>query len=510
MHLRSLLALSITLLFACSDAPSETPSVSIQEHSLSASGEHGLSPWFAVELSETAMLSLVATSATTGESTEWRSSAAAITHAAMLPLTADDTFSIAIRPDNGEETVVEWSTDPLPADFPPIEVVVANPGAGGFTLFDLYRWIPETDTGWGMIIIVDDQGRPVWWFRADHNIQDVGVSRRGSIIYGDGEDGGFEIDWDGQVLEEWTSESVDGAPIHHEFHETVDDTLLFLTTEVMTLDDYPDPQGGEEPITVHMVGDVAVEMTRDGEVLHSHSTFDFLDPYEDVGFDSFFSYWDWFYAEQYGATADWTHCNSIIHDPHDDTLILSSRHLEGLIKIDRQTGERIWFLSSMGDLSMVGDGTWLSHQHSPFVIGPNRYLIYDNGNRPENGEPGSRAVVLEVDPEAMTVSQIWEYRGTETYVAPFVGDADLTPSGTVLITDGGLVGDFELSPLDPANHKMARIREVTFDEDKELVFEIRVSDSSEGERIGYMIYRSDRLQQLGPPRGSDADRQQRN
>ena len=61
-------------------------------------------------------------------------------------------------------------TDPLPEDFPPLEVTVSRPERmePGATLLNVYRWDEEgRDDGFGLLVAVDASGEIVWYYRAD-------------------------------------------------------------------------------------------------------------------------------------------------------------------------------------------------------------------------------------------------------------------------------------------------------------------------------------------------------
>ena len=168
-----------------------------------------------------------------------------------------------------------------------------------------------------------------------------------------------------------------------------------------------------------------------------------------------------------------------------------------MIKIDRGTGELLWRFGEEGDFTMLGDGEWQFHQHSPELLENGNILLYDNGNARstlEEGEiPFSRVVEFNLDEEEMTVEQVWEYRGEEPYFCPFLGDANRLENGNILITDGTFVSDPELHELDPANHKSMRIVEVTYEDHPRKVFELRIDDTSGLFSTGYTAYRAVRI-----------------
>ena len=86
-----------------------------------------------------------------------------------------------------------------------------------------------------------------------------------------------------------------------------------------------------------------VEFTADGTVVREHDFFDIIDPYRiGYGLDAPF----WTKAEVVPGGCDWTHANGLIHDPSDDSFIVTIRHQDCAIKIDRQTGALKWILGT--------------------------------------------------------------------------------------------------------------------------------------------------------------------
>jgi hypothetical protein len=143
-------------------------------------------------------------------------------------------------------------------------------------------------------------------------------------------------------------------------------------------------------------------------------------------------------------------------------------------------------------LTTVGDDfEWQWCQHQPMLL-PDQdnnpstldILLLDNGQNKSFSEESavdatenySRAVQYRIDPEAMTVQQIWEYgkeRGVECY-ATYLGDANYEPlTGNRLITFGGqLSADVASDRCDSGRcvgEIITRSRVVEVTEDREVV-----------------------------------------
>ncbi|MFT4705337.1 MAG: hypothetical protein ACI81R_003045 [Bradymonadia bacterium] len=415
----------------------------------------------------------------------------------------------ATTEDGGSDSVERpFTTAELPDDLPTIMVNVSQPDrmAAGYTLFSVFRWLPDADSGWGYLLAVDNSGEVVWFYRADHRIQDARLLANGTIIYDSNDEAAYRIDLSGNVLENWTDDVLGIGALHHEMFPLPNGNYATLGAEVM--EDFGPYLQGDSEVVYDVVGDLIVEFTPAGEVVHRYSLFDIFDPLTDR--TDLFNTTSWDTHFELEGSKDWSHGNAIIHDPSDDTFIISLRHMHALVKIDRTTGDLVWRMGpgQFGDFSLAGDAAWQYAQHAPEITGENRILLFDNGNaRPIGGgeTPYTRAVEFEyiapTESARGSVTQRWEYRAdeSESHYAPFLGDADLI-GDTVLITEGGLTSDASLTVGDAANIKSARIREVTYTDAPEVVFEIVLSADPEagiGEPTGYSVYRSERISTLG-------------
>jgi arylsulfate sulfotransferase len=141
---------------------------------------------------------------------------------------------------------------------------------------------------------------------------------------------------------------------------------------------------------------------------------------------------------------------------------------------------------------------------------PNRILLFDNGNERSYDDPllpvenYSRIVEYQIDPEAGTVRQIWQYgkeRGSELF-APFIGDADYLPNGNRLACFGGITRDLEGRPMelfDFENDKVnmmkvsAHIIELTGETPARVVREVVLADDDASTYEGYRSYRAEKM-----------------
>jgi hypothetical protein len=217
---------------------------------------------------------------------------------------------------------------------------------------------------------------------------------------------------------------------------------------------------------------------------------------------------------------DWAHANAVDYNPNDDSIIVSVRNQDAIIKFSRSTGNLRWILANHNNwpetlqpflLTPVGASfEWQYHSHASMSTPSGTLLLFDNGNSrasPFDGrdrltasENYSRAVEYEIDEDNMEVRQIWEYgsQAEPIYYAPSVGDADpMSITGNVLITFGNTnYVDGAHSNAIGMGSSHTRIVEVDHSTPADKVFEVAIYNSTY--RSWLNVYRSERIPDLYP------------
>ncbi|HEY2511400.1 MAG TPA: aryl-sulfate sulfotransferase [Polyangiaceae bacterium] len=81
-----------------------------------------------------------------------------------------------------------------------------------------------------------------------------------------------------------------------------------------------------------------------------------------------------------GVVSDYLHLNALAIDPVDQNLVLSLRHANAVLKVDRTTGNILWTLGGAeDDFGLTGDEVF-SHQHHVHFESDGSLVIFDNGN----------------------------------------------------------------------------------------------------------------------------------
>lgn len=348
----------------------------------------------------------------------------------LMPDAAHD-VAVDATEDGGatDSTSVSFDTLPPLAGFEG-QFDVAGPGTTSTStrLFDQFRLDVQS------LFVIDPDGRTRWHVPMMSAQPGPYAVITGAQILDDGavryiqDHALVTVDELGVEVDVTTAEDLGLPGLHH-------DVIMLPNGNMMVLSfAFQDVYYADDDATYDVGGDLIAELSPDGEVVWTWSTFDHLDPQRRRdGFDGPFPITN----PDTGMNAkDWTHGNGIVYEPDTDTILFCMRNQDWIIRIDHQSGDVVWRLGDGGDFALMG-GTWFFHQHSPQWQPDGSLLLYDNGN----GNPGlppaqerSRPVRYALDEVAMTATQVWE-ETNERFISAGGGDADLLDNGNILVTD---------------------------------------------------------------------------
>jgi hypothetical protein len=106
--------------------------------------------------------------------------------------------------------------------------------------------------------------------------------------------------------------------------------------------------------------------------------------------------------------------------------------MDEITKIDRKSGAIIWrWGGKHNQFTFANDSIGFSHQHCIRVLPNGHYLLFDNGNF--HTPNFSRAVEYVIDAEAMTATEVWEYRHSPDLYTFAMGSVQRLENGNTLI-----------------------------------------------------------------------------
>jgi arylsulfate sulfotransferase len=301
---------------------------------------------------------------------------------------------------------------------------------------------------------------------------------------------------------------IDVPLTHHRVNFFPNGNLLLLSAEQRELSDWPErdddpnaPRG-----TGRVIGDVVLEVTPSGDIVKRWHLFDLLDP-ERLSYGSCSDYW---HGLGFPGSNDWCHANAVTYDASDDSILVSLRTQDCIIKFSRATGALKWILGDPGNwrapwadklLKPEGDLEWQYHQHDCSVTPTGTILCFDNGNNravpfaeklpaPENY---SRIVEFAVDEDAMTVRQVWSWgkeQDDRLYGCYQGGAYRLPQTGNTFMNFGG-VCTIDGVPTNRNHDGFCRARLIEVTPENEIVFDMWIDGSGEEPPLSLSSFRSE-------------------
>ena len=148
-----------------------------------------------------------------------------------------------------------------------------------------------------------------------------------------------------------------------------------------------------------------------------------------------FAITDALHEYMFGSYIDAVHGNAIEED-NDGNLIISSRHLDEITKINRSTGDIIWRFGGLhNQFTFLGDTLKFTYQHAIRRIANGHVTLFDNGNF--HIPPYSRAVEYSLDEVNKTATVVWQFRHIPDVFSPWGGYVQRLEGGNTLIGWGG-------------------------------------------------------------------------
>jgi len=145
------------------------------------------------------------------------------------------------------------------------------------------------------------------------------------------------------------------------------------------------------------------------------------------------------FSDTTGTVQDYMHMNSMIIDPRDNNLICSFRHLDQVLKINRQTGAIMWRLGgTTSDFPLTAAQRFLRQHHATLTDNNNTLMLFDNGEAAQR--PQSRVVEMSLDENSKTVTAFKSFDIPEPFTQ-YMGSVQKTGNNYFI---GGGTGNYVL------------------------------------------------------------------
>jgi len=315
--------------------------------------------------------------------------------------------------------------DTLPADYPDISFSTINmPDPGNVFLAPF----PSPSGTPGHLVILDNAGEPMFYRRMVLTCLDFKKQPDGTLTYFDASTGRgrfYQLDSSYAVIDSFST----GNGYTTDLHELVlleNDHALLMSYDFQIVRMDTVVIGGDSAATV--IGLIIQELDAQKNVVFQWRSWDHFE-ITDGSVSGL--------VDLTSDLIDYVHGNAIEPDL-DGNLLISSRHMNEITKIDRGTGDIIWRLglnAVNNGFTFTNDPRGWSHQHDVRRLANGNITLYDNGNflSPEY----SRGLEYQLDEVAMTATLVWEHRNDPDAYGPFMGNVQRLESGGSMIGWGG-------------------------------------------------------------------------
>ncbi len=315
----------------------------------------------------------------------------------------------------------------LPPDLPAYTVNTAADVADDGDLFIASFQFPQGANNY--LMILDPSGQLVYYKKTEHMVADFKRQPNGLLTYY--EDGTFYVmDNTYRVVDSLTAGNGYIADLH-DLQLLPNGHSLLMIYDAQYVDMSQIAQGGNPDAIV--TGLVLQELDASKNVIfqwRSWDHFQITDSYEDLT----------------KPTVDYVHGNSVELDG-DGNILLSTRHLSEVTKINRQTGDVFWRWGGKNNqFTFVNDidNPPFHYQHDVRRLPNGDISLFDNRTALTPSYSGAKQYRL--DETTKTATLVWHYRHAPDVYALAMGNVQSLPNGNRVIGWGTAGIVTELNP----------------------------------------------------------------
>jgi hypothetical protein len=336
-------------------------------------------------------------------------------------------LSLVVSGGAAQDWTFAAANDTLPADFPTFQVLVNADPAPGMLFMAPFSRAPQIFT---YLAILDHNLTPVFHQRRVGGATTFALQPNGLITFYDPNSLCFFAMNAGYVIVD-SFQCANGFPVDpHDIVLTTDGHAFLMGYDVRTVDMSRIVPKGNPAATV--TGLVLQELDAQKNVVWQWSSW------------NHFLITDATHEDLTAANIDYVHANAIEVDT-DGNILLSSRHLDEITKINTQTGAIMWRMGGRNNMfAFLNDSLRFSHQHDIRRLPNGNITLFDNGNF--HSPPVSRAVEYHLDEEVHTAELVWQYRETPDVYAFATGNVQRLQNGNTLISWGTVGRITEVRP----------------------------------------------------------------
>lgn len=390
-------------------------------------------------------------------------------------LYAGDTTKVSLTLEDGASTSIEITTDSVDYSTEGFKAEMKEEAA-----YDYSRLTFVCDIA-GYFTALDSKG-DLRWFYKNCGVIGVKALSNGHLAAQTSytikqpyyQSGILEMDLLGKIYHEY---AIPGGT-HHDIYELADGNLLVASNQ-------PDAD---------TVEDYIVEIDRStGNAVWELDMADLINPSEGGSINR--------------TDQDWFHNNTVWYDEASDTLLISGRHVDAIVAVDKSEKTIKWILGNPDGWSEeyqkyfftpVGDDfEWQYAQHQASMLSDGDILCFDNGagrtkvtreaDKVTGDDVYSRAVAFHIDEKNRTIEQVWEYGkelGREFYSSFISGAVSLNNDPEdIWITSGANFynsgeDSYDYGPEAAYNPELVKSTNIIQVKDNKPVYQIKLNIST--------------------------------
>jgi len=391
------------------------------------------------------------------------------------------TFTVAVNQQPGSPGSSELSAPPVPAnpprsafpdfltvpqDIPHYMVTPTSPDPGEGDIFVAPFYWTKAKVG-SYLLILNDQGQLIYYQSVADALDawDFKEQPNGLLSYYDQNNSTFYLmNSHYQIVDSYRAGDGYSADLH-DLQILPNGNALLMIYDAETVDMSELVQGGKTNATV--TGLVVQE----------------LDPSKNV----IFEWRSWDHFSFFDSTASLTDQNiDLIHGnslalSNDGNLLLSSRNLDEITKINLQTGEVMWRLGGKANMFTFVNSQTFAYQHDVRQLTNGDITVFDNQGTQQSPAP-SQGMEYQIDETGKTVTQVWGFTHAPPVFSSFMGNVQQLADGNRVLGWG--------SPSQATGYSYVSMTEV--DPDNQTIFELIFDEP-------YVSYRAFRFPWQGSP-----------
>jgi hypothetical protein len=330
------------------------------------------------------------------------------------PLDARLRESLRAAENAGQPTVV---LDSIPPSYPAVSTVVYEPPASGSLFMSNFS---TGGRGAPFLLILDNEGQPVFYRQMLAMCTDFKLQPNGRLTYFDTGKGQY------YALDE-SYAIVDSFACGNNYDTDEHELRLLPNGHALMIGDDPETVDMSQLVpfgdpTALVIGNIIQELDENKNVVFEWRSWDH------------FQITDATHENLAGSVIDYEHANAIDVDT-DGNLLLSSRHMDEVTKIDHVTGATLWRWGGLNNQFTMNDPEGpFSHQHAIRRIANGDVTLFDNGDY--RNPQYSRASEYQLDEVNKVATLVWEFRNTPDSYGNAMGYVQRLPDGHTLIGFG--------------------------------------------------------------------------